>query len=118
MRRVFAAVSPAPCDTAESGVVPGLAVVLVGEDPASQVYVRNKARQTVEVGMRSFDTGLRPPRARLRCWRLSAVERRSPVDGIFVQLPLPQQIDRKRSSRPSIPQRTSMVFILSTRAGS
>ena len=39
----------------ETGVTPGLAVVLVGEDPASQVYVRNKARQTVETGMQSFE---------------------------------------------------------------
>ena len=40
---------------ADHGLTPGLAVVLVGEDPASQVYVRNKAKQTVEVGMRSFE---------------------------------------------------------------
>jgi methylenetetrahydrofolate dehydrogenase (NADP+) / methenyltetrahydrofolate cyclohydrolase len=39
----------------EHGFVPGLAVVLVGEDPASQVYVRNKGTQTVEVGMQSFE---------------------------------------------------------------
>ena len=40
---------------AEQGITPGLAVVLVGEDPASKVYVRNKAAQTVEVGMESFE---------------------------------------------------------------
>jgi methylenetetrahydrofolate dehydrogenase (NADP+)/methenyltetrahydrofolate cyclohydrolase len=40
---------------APQGVTPGLAVVLVGENPASQVYVRSKAKQTVEAGMRSFD---------------------------------------------------------------
>ena len=39
----------------ENGITPGLAVVLVGEDPASQVYVRNKARHTGEAGMRSFE---------------------------------------------------------------
>ncbi|MEE1540664.1 MAG: tetrahydrofolate dehydrogenase/cyclohydrolase catalytic domain-containing protein, partial [Arenicellales bacterium] len=39
----------------EQGCQPGLAVILVGEDPASQIYVRNKARQTEEVGMRSFE---------------------------------------------------------------
>jgi methylenetetrahydrofolate dehydrogenase (NADP+) / methenyltetrahydrofolate cyclohydrolase len=39
---------------AGQGVTPGLAVVIVGEDPASQLYVKNKARQTVEIGMRSF----------------------------------------------------------------
>ena len=41
--------------TAETGITPGLAVVLVGEDPASQVYVRAKGKQTVEVGMHSFE---------------------------------------------------------------
>ena len=40
---------------AEHGITPGLAVVLVGEDPASQVYVRSKGKQTVEVGMNSFE---------------------------------------------------------------
>ncbi|RBP91713.1 tetrahydrofolate dehydrogenase/cyclohydrolase-like protein, partial [Rhodobacter sp. 140A] len=39
----------------EQGITPGLAVVLVGEDPASQVYVRNKGKQTVEVGMNSYE---------------------------------------------------------------
>ena len=39
----------------DHGLIPGLAVVLVGEDPASQVYVRNKKKQTVEAGMASFD---------------------------------------------------------------
>ncbi|MEL6793347.1 MAG: tetrahydrofolate dehydrogenase/cyclohydrolase catalytic domain-containing protein, partial [Pseudomonadota bacterium] len=40
---------------ADHGITPGLAVVLVGEDPASQVYVRNKGKQTVEVGMNSYE---------------------------------------------------------------
>ncbi len=73
---------------------PGLAVVLVGEDPASQVYVRNKAKQTVEVGMASFEHKLdaATPEAEL----LALVERlnRDPnVHGILVQLPLPKHID-------------------------
>mgnify|MGYP000058941787 CR=1 FL=1 len=79
---------------ARHGLKPGLAVVLVGEDPASQVYVRNKARQTVEVGMASFEHRLdvTTPQAEL----LALVERlnRDPeVHGILVQLPLPDQID-------------------------
>ena len=73
---------------------PGLAVVLVGEDPASQVYVRNKAKQTVEVGMASFEHKLdaATPEAEL----LALVDRlnRDPnVHGILVQLPLPKHID-------------------------
>src|SRR4029078_6430992 len=80
-----------------SGVVPGLAVVLVGENPASQVYVRNKARQTVEAGMRSLDHTL-PAHAREGALlelpdRLNADPA---VDGILVQLPLPPQIDAQR----------------------
>ncbi len=50
-----ARVAAAVAGLAGEGVVPGLAVVLVGENPASQVYVRSKGKQTVEAGMRSFD---------------------------------------------------------------
>jgi methylenetetrahydrofolate dehydrogenase (NADP+)/methenyltetrahydrofolate cyclohydrolase len=73
---------------------PGLAVVLVGEDPASQVYVRNKAAQTVEVGMRSFEHKL--PASVSEAEVLALVERLNAdpaVDGILVQLPLPKHID-------------------------
>ena len=75
-------------------MTPGLAVVLVGENPASHVYVRNKARQTVEAGMRSFDHALPADVSKARFWPLSPVS--TPirhVDGILVQLPLPPHID-------------------------
>ncbi|MFO1150305.1 MAG: bifunctional methylenetetrahydrofolate dehydrogenase/methenyltetrahydrofolate cyclohydrolase FolD [Alsobacter sp.] len=79
---------------ASQGFVPGLAVVLVGQDPASQVYVRSKAKQTVEAGMRSFEHRLpaETPEADLLALvrRLNADEA---VDGILVQLPLPPHID-------------------------
>jgi methylenetetrahydrofolate dehydrogenase (NADP+)/methenyltetrahydrofolate cyclohydrolase len=75
-------------------LTPGLAVVLVGEDPASQVYVRNKARQTVEVGMQSLEHRLDADtdEATLLALidRLNADES---VHGILVQLPLPAHID-------------------------
>jgi methylenetetrahydrofolate dehydrogenase (NADP+) / methenyltetrahydrofolate cyclohydrolase len=76
------------------GLTPGLAVVLVGEDPASQVYVRNKARQTVEVGMNSWEHRLdsATPEAEL----LELIDRlnRDPaVHAILVQLPLPKHMD-------------------------
>jgi methylenetetrahydrofolate dehydrogenase (NADP+)/methenyltetrahydrofolate cyclohydrolase len=79
---------------AEHGLVPGLAVVLVGEDPASQVYVRNKGAQTVEVGMASFEHRLdaATPEAEV----LALVERLNAdpsVHGILVQLPLPKHCD-------------------------
>jgi methylenetetrahydrofolate dehydrogenase (NADP+)/methenyltetrahydrofolate cyclohydrolase len=77
-----------------TGRAPGLAVVLVGEDPASQVYVRSKARQTVEAGMRSFDYRLS---ADIRQADLLALIDRlnqdEQVDGILVQLPLPNGLD-------------------------
>lgn len=77
----------------EHGIVPGLAVVLVGEDPASQVYVRNKVRQTEMAGMRSIEHRLPAETSEAELidlvTRLNADEA---VDGILVQLPLPPQI--------------------------
>ncbi len=89
--RVAAAV---PAFVAAAGRPPGLAVVLVGEDPASQVYVRSKGRATEAAGMASFahdrpaDTSQDALLALVG--ELNADER---VDGILVQLPLPAQID-------------------------
>jgi methylenetetrahydrofolate dehydrogenase (NADP+) / methenyltetrahydrofolate cyclohydrolase len=79
---------------AASGKTPGLAVVLVGEDPASQVYVRNKGRAAEEVGMKSWTH--RMPVTTTQAELLSMVDQlnRNPeVHGILVQLPLPKQID-------------------------
>ena len=76
------------------GRAPGLAVVLVGEDPASAVYVRNKGKATVEAGMESFEHRL--PADTTESELLSLVERLNAdprVDGILVQLPLPGHID-------------------------
>ncbi|MDF0544774.1 bifunctional methylenetetrahydrofolate dehydrogenase/methenyltetrahydrofolate cyclohydrolase FolD [Sphingobium sp. H39-3-25] len=73
---------------------PGLAVVLVGEDPASAVYVRNKGRMTVEVGMESFE--FRRPASMGQEDLLDLIEELNAddrVDGILVQLPLPAHID-------------------------
>ena len=78
----------------ETGVVPGLAVVLVGEDPASAVYVRNKGKQTLEVGMASFEHKL--PAETAQADLIALVEQLNAddaVDGILVQLPLPKHID-------------------------
>jgi methylenetetrahydrofolate dehydrogenase (NADP+) / methenyltetrahydrofolate cyclohydrolase len=79
------------------GVTPGLAVVIVGEDPASQLYVKNKARQTVEVGMRSFEHTLPASTGEAELLDLVArLNADSAVDGILVQLPLPKQIDAQK----------------------
>lgn len=77
-----------------AGFKPGLAVVLVGEDPASQVYVRNKAKQTVEVGMNSIEHRLDVSTDQATLLDLIAtLNADDGVDGILVQLPLPKQID-------------------------
>ena len=75
----------------------GLAVVLVGEDPASQVYVRSKGKQTVEAGMASFEHRL--PADAPEDELLALVERLNAdpaVDGILVQLPLPGHMDEQK----------------------
>ena len=78
----------------QHALVPGLAVVLVGEDPASQVYVRNKAKQTVEVGMNSFEHKLPVDTAEADLLSLiDQLNHDDTVHGILVQLPLPKHID-------------------------
>jgi methylenetetrahydrofolate dehydrogenase (NADP+)/methenyltetrahydrofolate cyclohydrolase len=92
-----ARVAAAVADLSGQDVTPGLAVVLVGENPASQVYVRNKARQTVEAGMRSFDHTLSADVSKGALLDLIARLNADPaVDGILVQLPLPPQIDTQK----------------------
>ena len=76
------------------GLVPGLAVVLAGNDPASEVYVRSKSKAVVEAGMRSFDHKL--PADVTQADLVALVARLNAdknVHGILVQLPLPKQID-------------------------
>ncbi len=82
---------------AERGIVPGLAVIIVGEDPASRVYVRNKHRACEEVGFASF--GYELPASTTQEELLALVEklnRDSAVHGILVQLPLPSHLDEEK----------------------
>lgn len=79
---------------ARHGVVPGLAVVLVGDDPASGVYVRNKLKATAECGLKSFEHILPADTSEADVLDLVAKLNADPaVHGILVQLPLPKQID-------------------------
>ena len=79
---------------AATGHSPGLAVVLVGEDPASAVYVRSKGKATVEAGMESFEHRLPADTSEANLLALVDTLNADPaVDGILVQLPLPPQID-------------------------
>ena len=78
------------------GLAPGLAVVLVGDDPASQVYVRNKAKQTVACGMESFEHRLSANTTQADLLTLIAkLNADDAVHGILVQLPLPDQIEEQ-----------------------
>ncbi len=78
----------------ENGITPGLAVVLVGEDPASQVYVRSKGKQTVEVGMNSYEHKLDVETSEEDLLALIDKLNNDPaVHGILVQLPLPKHLN-------------------------
>jgi len=81
----------------EHNVEPGLAVVLVGENPASAVYVRSKGKQTVEAGMKSFEHKLPESTSEPALLALVGKLNADPaVHGILVQLPLPKQIDSQK----------------------
>ena len=89
---------------AAGGSRPGLAVVLVGENPASQVYVRNKRRTTEAVGMRSFAHDLPATTTQVELLDLVARLNADPaVNGILVQLPLPRHIDEEAVTEAILP---------------
>jgi methylenetetrahydrofolate dehydrogenase (NADP+)/methenyltetrahydrofolate cyclohydrolase len=82
---------------AEAGMRPGLAVVLVGHNPASEIYVRGKVKSSEEVGI--YSEKHTPPETATTADLLALVDdlnRRDEIDGILVQLPLPQQVDSKK----------------------
>ncbi|HEX8192795.1 MAG TPA: bifunctional methylenetetrahydrofolate dehydrogenase/methenyltetrahydrofolate cyclohydrolase FolD [Allosphingosinicella sp.] len=83
--------------SARAGRKAGLAVVLVGDDPASQVYVRSKNKATIEAGMESFEHRLPAETSEAELLALVAALNGDPaVDGILVQLPLPPGIDERK----------------------
>jgi len=98
---------------ADHGIVPGLAVVLVGEDPASQVYVGAKGKMTAEVGMRSFTHRLPADVEQIELLKLIRdMNGDEAVHGILVQLPLPDHIDTGMGVGPlSIRKRMWTGFI-------
>src|SRR5580698_11355363 len=82
---------------AARGIVPGLAVILVGEVPASQIYVRSKVKTCGELGI--FSEMLTPPESITTEEMLALVAQlnaREDIDGILIQLPLPNHVDTKR----------------------
>src|SRR5579871_3357670 len=82
---------------AAAGLRPGLAVLLVGHNPASEIYVRGKVKACEEVGV--YSEKLTPPESMTTAELLALIEdlnRRNEIDGILVQLPLPSQVDSKK----------------------
>ncbi len=96
------------------GKVPGLAVILVGQDPASEVYVRNKARQTSEVGMESFKHILDTDISEKTLLELiDEVNGNDLIHGLLVQLPLPEHIDSEHIINSISPQKDVDGFHIS-----
>jgi methylenetetrahydrofolate dehydrogenase (NADP+)/methenyltetrahydrofolate cyclohydrolase len=95
--RVRAEIAAEARRLATKGIKPGLAVVLVGDDPASQIYVRSKSRACQEAGFRALDHNLpaTTPESDLLTL-VGALNANPDVDGILVQLPLPPTIDARR----------------------
>lgn len=98
----------------ESGITPGLAVVLVGEDPASQVYVRNKHASTMEVGMNSFEHRLDVDTSEDVLLALIEKLNNDPsVHGILCQLPLPDHLNEELVINSIIPSKDVDGFHIS-----
>lgn len=104
--RLRARIATQVADLAGQGIVPGLAVVLVGEDPASQVYVRSKGRMTREVGMTSFEHRLPASTDQATLMALIAKLNADPaVNGILIQLPLPKGMDEAAVINAILPEK-------------
>jgi len=96
-REVRAGVARRAARLASAGQVPGLAVILVGDDPASQVYVRNKVKACAEAGIRSIQEDYPADLAEAALLaRIAALNADDSVHGILVQMPLPPQISAQR----------------------
>lgn len=95
--RIRAGLAAESQELTQAGCQPGLAVVLVGDDPASHVYVANKTKACAEIGFRAFDHHLPASTSEAELLALvDALNRNDAVDGILVQLPLPPHIDSRK----------------------
>ena len=84
---------------AQSNNTPGLAVVIVGEDPASQIYVRNKVKACAELGIRSYTYELSKETTQMELESLlDTLASNSEVDGILLQMPLPKHLDAESAT--------------------
>ena len=109
--QVKAAVAAETAELAEKGIIPGLAVVIVGDDPASRVYVNNKKKACAAVGFHSEEYAL--PADTSEEQLLALVERlnqKPDINGILVQLPLPEQIDEHKVIAAISPEKDVDAF--------
>lgn len=98
----------------ENGITPGLAVVLVGEDPASHVYVRNKQKSTIEVGMNSFEHRLPAETTEADLLALiRKLNKDAAVHGILCQLPLPAHLNEELVINSILPEKDVDGFHIS-----
>ena len=98
----------------DHNIIPGLAVVLVGEDAASQVYVRNKHASTVEVGMNSYEHRLPADTSESDLlWLINELNNDAKVHGILCQLPLPKHLDEELVINSIIPEKDVDGFHIS-----
>lgn len=98
-------------DLIAKGVTPGLAVVIVGNDPASRTYVNNKRKDCEEVGIRSFEYALPEETSEKQLLELiDALNEDPSVDGILVQLPLPKHLDEAKVIRRISPEKDVDAF--------
>lgn len=95
----------------ETGIVPGLAVILVGDDPASAVYVRNKHRGCLDVGFKSFQIELpKETTEEELVEKIEELNKNTDVHGILVQLPLPKHISEERIINTISPEKDVDAF--------
>ena len=95
----------------EKGIAPGLAVIIVGNDPASEVYVKNKGKACEEVGIYSEIIALPEQTSESELLaRIDELNKRSDISGILVQLPLPRHISEKAVTERIIPEKDVDAF--------
>lgn len=96
---------------AEHGITPGLAVIVVGNDPASAVYVRNKHKACLDVGIESYQIELPQETTEEELLaKIEALNSDDSVNGILVQLPLPKHIDQERVINTILPEKDVDAF--------
>ncbi|MCI8497179.1 MAG: bifunctional methylenetetrahydrofolate dehydrogenase/methenyltetrahydrofolate cyclohydrolase FolD [Clostridiales bacterium] len=108
---VRAKIAEETAELKKQGIIPGLAVVIVGDDPASRVYVNNKKKACAEVGFLSEEYALPAETTQVELLELvNRLNRREDINGILVQLPLPKHLDEKAVIEAIAPEKDVDAF--------